>query len=197
MAEKYVDMDTVKFVLYDVHQMEDVLEKERYADHDKESLDLFLDSTKQFADKELFPYIKEMDEEPAYHKDGKVFVHPQVKTMMQQGGELGFISAPFNYEAGGMQIPMMMQTASAYVLDAANNHLPGYTGLTAGAAELIVHFASKELIEQFVPKMLNGEWGGTMCLVKGTFYCLDCFGKSYFKWIILIWVNIRIIKVHC
>lgn len=166
MAEKYVDMDTVKFVLYDVHQMEDVLEKERYADHDKESLDLFLDSTKQFADKELFPYIKEMDEQPAYHKDGQVFVHPQVKTMMQQGGELGFISAPFDFEAGGMQIPMMMQTASAYVLDAANNHLPGYTGLTAGAAELIVHFASKELNEQFVPKMLSGEWGGTMCLTE-------------------------------
>lgn len=166
MADKYVDMETVKFVLYDVHGMEELLEKERYADHDKESLDLFLDSSKQFADKELFPYIKEMDEKPAYHKDGQVFVHEQVKTMMQQGGELGLISAPFSFEAGGMQIPMMMQTASAYVLDAANNHLPGYTGLTAGAAELIVHFANKELNEKFVPKMLSGEWGGTMCLTE-------------------------------
>ena len=40
------------------------------------------ESVKDFADRELFPYFKEMDENPAYHKDGKVFVHDQVKKMM-------------------------------------------------------------------------------------------------------------------
>ena len=138
MADKYVDIDTLKHLLYDVHHLEELLKRERFQDHDKESLDLFLDSTKSFADKELFPYIKEMDEQPAYHKDGGVIVHPQVKTMMEEGGELGFISGPFNYEDGGMQIPLIAQTASSYILDAANNHLPGYAGLTQGAAELII-----------------------------------------------------------
>ena len=126
MADKYVDMDTLKYLLYDVHQLDGLLERERFQDHDKESLDLFLDSTKTFADKELFPYIKEVDEQPAYHKDGTVHVHPQVKTMMEKGGELGVISGPFDYDDGGMQIPLLVQTASNYILDAANNHLPGY-----------------------------------------------------------------------
>ena len=166
MADKYVDIDTLKYMLYDLHKLEDLLERERFVDHDKESLDMFLESTKDFADRELFPYIKEMDEKPAYHKDGKVYVHSQVETMMKKGGELGFISASFDYDIGGMQIPLMAHTAATYILDAANNHLPGYAGLTQGAAELIIHFASKDLVDTYVPNMLSGNWGGTMCLTE-------------------------------
>jgi len=51
-------------------------------------------------------------------------------------------------------------------MDAANNHLPGYLGLTSGAAELIVEFGNKELNETYVPNMLSGTWGGTMCLTE-------------------------------
>jgi butyryl-CoA dehydrogenase len=166
MADKYVDLNTIKFMMHDVHKIEELLNRERFQDHDKASLDMFLESTKEFADRELFPYFKEMDENPAYHKDGKVVVHDQVKTMMYKGGELGFISASFDYEVGGMQLPLLAHTAAVYILDAANNHLPGYAGLTQGAAELIIHFASKELNDTYVPHMLTGKWGGTMCLTE-------------------------------
>jgi butyryl-CoA dehydrogenase len=107
-----------------------------------------------------------MDENPAFHKDGQVYVHKQVETMMKKGGELGFISSSFDYEVGGLQIPLMASTASSYILDAANNHLPGYAGLTQGAAELIIHFAKKDLLDKYVPEMLAGNWGGTMCLTE-------------------------------
>jgi butyryl-CoA dehydrogenase len=166
MADKYVDIDTLKYLLYDVHELEKLLERERFVDHDMESLDMFLDSSKDFADRELFPYFKEMDENPAFHKDGQVYVHKQVETMMKKGGELGFISSSFDYEVGGLQIPLMASTASSYILDAANNHLPGYAGLTQGAAELIIHFAKKDLLDKYVPEMLAGNWGGTMCLTE-------------------------------
>ena len=166
MADKYVDIDTLKYLLYDVHELEELLKRERFVDHDKESLDMFLDSSKDFADRELFPYLKEMDENPAFHKNGQVYVHKQVETMMKKGGELGFISSSFDYEVGGLQIPLMASTASSYILDAANNHLPGYAGLTQGAAELIIHFAKKDLLDKYVPEMLAGNWGGTMCLTE-------------------------------
>ena len=166
MSEKYVDIDTLKYLLYDVHNLEELLKRERFIDHEKESIDMFLDSSKDFADRELFPYFKEMDENPAYHKDGQVYVHKQVETMMKKGGELGFISSSFDYEVGGLQIPLMASTASSYILDAANNHLPGYAGLTQGAAELIIHFADKDLLDKYVPDMLSGNWGGTMCLTE-------------------------------
>ena len=166
MASKYIDLSTVKFFMNNVQELESVLEKERFVDHDLESVDLFIESVKQFADRELFPYFKEMDENPAHYKDGTIHVHQQVEKMMKEGGSMGLISAPFDYEDGGLQLPLIVHTAANYILDAANNHLPGYSGLTSGAAELIVEFANKNLKEKYTPKMLTGEWGGTMCLTE-------------------------------
>ena len=166
MASKYIDLSTVKFFMNIVQKLETVLEKDRFVDHDLESVNLYVESVKQFADRELFPYFKEMDENPAHYKDGSIHVHQQVEKMMKEGGSMGLISAPFNYEDGGLQLPLLVHTAANYILDAANNHLPGYSGLTSGAAELIVEFASKDLKEKYTPKMLTGEWGGTMCLTE-------------------------------
>ena len=166
MANQYVDLETLKFLLYKVNKVQDVLDQERYADYDQESIDILLNSVKDFSDKELFPYFREMDEQPAHFKDGGIVVHPQVNKYMKLGGEMGFIAGSFPYEDGGMQLPGMVSHASAFIQDAANNHLPGYIGLTVGAAELITHFASKELNETYVPNMLTGQWGGTMCLTE-------------------------------
>ena len=166
MASKYIDLSTVKFFMNNVQELESVLKKERFVDHDLESVDLFIESIKHFADRELFPYFKEMDEKPAHYKDGTIHVHQQVEKMMKEGGAMGLISAPFDYEDGGLQLPLLVHTAANYILDAANNHLPGYSGLTSGAAELIVEFANKNLKEKYTPKMLSGEWGGTMCLTE-------------------------------
>tara|TARA_B100000795_G_C22803207_1_gene443114 strand:+ start:467 stop:2281 length:1815 start_codon:yes stop_codon:yes gene_type:complete len=166
MPKKYVDLETLKYILYDIHKLEDLLTRERFKEHDLESLDLFIDSVKEFSDRELYPYFKEMDETPAYHKDGTVIVHKQVQKVMEQAGEMGIISASFDYEAGGLQIPFTALQAAVYVMDAANNHLPGYAGLTSGAAELIIEFGNKKLNETYVPKMLSGHWGGTMCLTE-------------------------------
>lgn len=166
MANQYVDLDTLKFLLYKVHDLQSVLDQDRYADYDKDSIDMMLNSVKDFSDKELFPFFREMDEHPAHFKDGEIVVHPQVNKYMKAGGEMGFISGPFPYKDGGMQMPAMALNASAYIQEAANNHLPGYIGLTVGAAELITHFANQELKDTYVPNMLEGKWGGTMCLTE-------------------------------
>lgn len=166
MEPQYIDLDTLKFLLYDVHDLQTVLDQERYAEYDRESIDMMLDAVKDFCDKELYPYFKEMDENPAHFKDGEIIVHPQVTKYMKAGGEMGFLSGPFPYEAGGLQLPSMAVNASAFIQETANNHLPGYIGLTVGAAELIVHFANETLNATYVPKMLEGAWGGTMCLTE-------------------------------
>ena len=60
MPKKYIDLDTLKYILYDVRKLEDLLTRERFEDHDMESLDLFIESAKEFSDRELYPYLKEM-----------------------------------------------------------------------------------------------------------------------------------------
>ena len=157
MASKYIDIKTVKFFMNNVQELEKILNKERFVDYNIESVDLYIESVKKFADRELFPYIKEMDEKPAHYKDGSIHVHQQVGKMMKEGGAMGLISAPFNYEDGGLQLPLLVHTAANYILDAANNHLPGYSGLTSGAAELIIEFASKELKELEYKEINNNQ----------------------------------------
>ncbi len=166
MANQYVDLETLKFLLYNVQGLQEVLDQERYADYDKDSIELLLNSVKDFSDKELFPYFREMDEKPAHFKDGEIVVHPQVNKFMAAGGEMGLIASPFSYEDGGMQMPAMALHAATFIQDAANNHLPGYIGLTIGSAELIAHFANQALKDIFLPNMLTGQWGGTMCLTE-------------------------------
>jgi len=166
MANQYVDLETLKFLLYKVQDLQEVLDQERYADYDKASIELLLNSVKDFSDKELFPYFREMDEKPAHFKDGEIVVHPQVTKYMAAGGEMGLIASPFSYEDGGMQMPAMALHAATFIQDAANNHLPGYIGLTIGSAELIAHFANQELKDTYLPNMLSGQWGGTMCLTE-------------------------------
>ncbi|MEM6700630.1 MAG: acyl-CoA dehydrogenase, partial [Bacteroidota bacterium] len=81
-------------------------------------------------------------------------------------GEMGLIGSHFDYEHGGLQQPKMVHAAAYHILDCANNNVSGYLGLDEGAAKLITSFASDELIEQYVPKMIAGKWGGTMCLTE-------------------------------
>ena len=166
MAYPYIDLNTLKFFLYQVHNLEEVLGQPRHHDHDRASIDMFLDSVKDFSDKELFPFFQEMDRTPAEYQDGEIIVHPQVSRYMKQGADLGLIAALFDYETGGLQLPNMAITAAAYIQETANNHLPGYLGLTFGAAELIDHFGSGALKETYLPKMLSGDWNGTMCLTE-------------------------------
>lgn len=166
MASQYIDLNTLRFLLYDVHQLEEVLKLERFQDHDRESLDIFLDSIKDFGDQDFYPYFREMDEKPAHFKDGKIMVHPQVGVTMEKSGELGIIGGLFDYEEGGLQIPLTIYTAAMTILEAANNHIPGYFTLTMGAAELILVFGNEHLKETYVPNMLAGRWGGTMCLTE-------------------------------
>jgi len=166
MADKYCSVENIKFLLHEVHDLDSLLGSKRFQDFDPESIDFIIDSSKDLADKEFFPYYQEMDEKPAVYKDGEILVHPQVKNVIQKSGEMGLIGATFDAEHGGMQLPFMASAATGYILTAANNPLVMYGGLTSGAAHLITSFGTKEQSETYVPKMLNGEWGGTMCLTE-------------------------------
>ncbi len=163
---EYVSLDHLKFLLSEVHNLDEVLELDRFADYDKESIEMILDSYKQFADQELYPYSVEMDKKGVQYDNGHITVHPQIKNVMLKSGENGYIGAHFDYEQGGSQMPHMALIATGLIGTAANNSAVGYTGLTTGAAGLIRSFASKELFDTFVPNMLSGKWQGTMALTE-------------------------------
>ena len=162
----YMSIDHLRFLLYQVHDIESILSLEYFADYDRSSIDILIDSVKDYSDKELFPYFKEMDDKGAYFEDGKVHVHPQIGKIMKDSGANGWLGTTFDYEGGGMQMPHTVANSLFHIMESANNHVPGYLGLTSGSANLIRTFGTKELYNTYGPKMLAGEWGGTMCLTE-------------------------------
>ena len=162
----YIDLNTLRFLLYGVHNIQELLAKDRFQGYDREALDLLLDAVKELSDKELFPVFTEMDTKPAYYENGRIFVHPQFESILQKSGEMGIIGAGFDLEDGGMQLPATVFHTAYLIMEAANNHVTGYLGLTAGAANLILTFGDENLKKTYVPKMLEMKWGGTMCLTE-------------------------------
>lgn len=159
-------MDTLKFLLFDVHKIQELLKFERFADYDEESMNILLESAKTWADQDFYPYYKEMDEKPVYYKDEKVYSHPILKKIFKDAGENSWLGTYFDYEDGGMQMPHTLANATNHIIEAANNHVPGYLGLTSGSAHLIANFGTDELKKKFIPHMLAGKWGGTMALTE-------------------------------
>lgn len=162
----YIDIRNVKFLLHEMLEVEKLTNYEYFQEYDKESFDMLLDSTLDYADQYLYPTFREMDEKPAYYKDGKIIVHEFIGEYMKYAGENGLVGALFPYEHGGLQMPFVIEKARHHIEESANNNVTGYSGLTTGAAELIVEFGSQELIDTYVPKMLAAEWAGTMCLTE-------------------------------
>jgi len=166
MKNDYISLDTLKFLMHEVHHAQEIYDQPLFVNYDKEASNLFLDAVKDFSDAELFPYIKEMDEKPASFKDGRIHIHPQFEKIMRQSAELGLVSSFFPENLGGLQMPSMLFHAAYFLMEAANNHVTGYLGLTAGSANLIASFGSDELKSTYLPKMLNMDWTGTMCLTE-------------------------------
>ena len=163
---EYVNIDQIKFLLHEVHGVEDVLKLPRFADYDAEALDMLIDSGKDFADRELHPYHQELDKYGVKYKDGQISVHPRIGEIMRLSGENGYIGSHFDYEDGGTQSPHIASCALGYIFAAADNAVMSYTGLTSGAASLIKAFGTQEQFDTYVPNMMAGKWQGTMALTE-------------------------------
>ena len=164
---RFTSMEHLKFLLFDVHKVEDLFLYDRFSHLDAEQAWMIIESAKLFAEQEMFPYFKAMDEAPAkYDGKGGVVTHPQLKTVIQKAAEQHWIGGYSAFEHGGMQLPEMIFNSGHHIFQAANNSVAGYIGLSGGAAGLITSFGSTEQIETYVPKIFNGQWQGTMALTE-------------------------------
>jgi alkylation response protein AidB-like acyl-CoA dehydrogenase len=115
----------------------------------------------------LFPLNKSGDEEGCTrHPDGRVttpkgFVEGYKAYI--EGGWVG-LSAPEAF--GGQGLPHVISSAMEEFRMAANQAFSMYTGLTMGAVASILVKGSPEQQAKYLPKMISGEWGGTMNLTE-------------------------------
>lgn len=167
MAEKFISGRNLRFLLYEVNDAESLLKYSRFADHSREVFDMILDTAMRMG-KDLFkPLFEEMDRKAPEYVNGEVKVHPKVREIMRAAGDGGWIASTFPYELGGQQLPftigVMLPTA---IFGAANYSAAVYHGLTHGAAGLIASYGTQEMKDAYLPKMIAGEWQGTMALTE-------------------------------
>ena len=166
MAEKFISDRNLKFLLFEAFNVESLLKYPRYADHSREVFDMVVDTAMKVATNLYKPLLVEMDRKGPEYVNGEVKVHPDVRKIMKEAGEGGWIAATAPFELGGQQLPEMIFHATTCIFAAANYSAVAYPGLTTGAAGLIISFCPKEMWDLYLPKMFSGEWQGTMALTE-------------------------------
>ena len=146
MATKFISERNIKFLLYEVFDMESLTQYEYYLDHNRKTFDMVLKEAIKLAKELLWPVFEEMDRNQPELINGKVKVHPSVHKMMKEFGEGGWITSRVPFDLDGEQLPHLLADVCDFIFQAANYSANAYAGLTAGAAHLIESFGSKELI---------------------------------------------------
>ncbi|SFN80025.1 butyryl-CoA dehydrogenase [Algoriphagus ornithinivorans] len=165
MTQFYSKRD-LKFQLFELIKADELNQIEYFQDHNRETFEMILEAADQIAQKSLRPLLTEMDRNEPQLEDGKIKIHPGMKSIIQQFGRDGWINATFSYEEGGQQLPWTIHIAAGFILQAANYSASVFPFLTTGAANLIRSFGSQELIEKFTPNLYSGLWQGTMALTE-------------------------------
>ncbi|WP_420460456.1 acyl-CoA dehydrogenase [Neolewinella sp.] len=162
----YISLRNLRFVLHEVLDLGQLRQLERFQDFDEEAIDFSLDAAKQLADQYLYPVYRQMDKNKAYYEDGEVHVLPEVGEGMRAMGEAGWLSANWDFEHDGQQMPLTVHNAGGLIFQAANGNLAAYGFLTTGAANLIRAFGSDDLKDTYLEPMAQGRWQGTMALTE-------------------------------
>ncbi len=132
-----------------------------------EMIDAILTEGGKFIENVLFPLNQVGDLEGCTrHEDGSVTTPTGFKDAYQQYREAGWgtLSAP--EEFGGQGLPHIVSMAFEEYMASGNMAFAMYPGLTHGAISSILAKGSQEQKEKFVPKMVSGEWTGTMNLTE-------------------------------
>lgn len=166
MGEKFLSERNLKFLLYEVFDAESLTRYPYYEEHSRDIFDMAIATALKVARDLLRPNLQEMDKKPPQFMNGIARVHPAIKCFMKECGEGGWIGAFLPRELGGQQFPRIISYICRFIFSAANYSASVFPSMTAGAANLIASFGTEDMKKTYLPKMLAGEWQGTMALTE-------------------------------
>ena len=159
-----VNRRDLDFILYETLNLEKLLSHDRFSEYDREAINAIFDLSESLAEEKFLPFASQLDaNEPAFI-DGRVVIIDEVKEALDAYKEAGLFSTCFAQNVGGMQLPWMVHQGLNAMFVCANASVSSYVFLTQAAANMLQTCGSSDLVEKYFPKMLNGDWYGTMCL---------------------------------
>ncbi|TCQ29373.1 acyl-CoA dehydrogenase C-terminal domain-containing protein [Rhizobium sp. PP-CC-3G-465] len=155
------------FILNDVLGIERYNNIPGFSDVTPDMLDAIVGEAAKLAEEVLFPLNLSGDQEGCVrHPDGSVTTPKGFKEAYELYRESGWLGLAAPEEFGGQGLPYTLHTAIGEYMSSANMSLTMYPGLTQGAIAAIIEHGTDEQRATYLPKMIAGEWTGTMNLTE-------------------------------
>ncbi|MCJ1887058.1 acyl-CoA dehydrogenase [Pseudomonas sp. LA21] len=166
MTRALLNERDLRFQLYEVLDTQSLLQRPRYAEHDRAVLDATLETARQLASDYFAPHNRKGDEHEPTFDGERVQLIQETQQAWDAFAEAGFLAAHHDYADGGLQLPEVVLRACMAYFNAANIATLGYSFLSIGATNLVKSFASDALKARYLPAMLTGRFSGTMALTE-------------------------------
>lgn len=154
------------FVLEEVLDIYEHYEKLGFDDMTPDMLQAIFTEFAKFAEQELAPINQIGDQQGCQWDDGVVTTPAGFKEAYDKYVEGGWPSMPQPVEFGGQGLPYSAFTAISEWMSGANHSWAMYPGLSQGCMETIRSHGTDAQKARFLPKMIEGQWTGTMCLTE-------------------------------
>jgi len=163
-----IDSRDVRFTLFEMLELEKLNRFDAFKDFDRSVYEDTLELAEKIAIQQFYPSNADGDKTGLKFdaKTGEVKVPESLRKGYNAFVEAGFHSLALPAHDGGMGFPTSVSMACAEYFNAGNTALNMYGGSITGAMALIINFGTEELKQTYLPKMMEGKWGGTMCLTE-------------------------------
>ena len=167
MSEYSPPLDDMKFALKEVVDVESLSELPAFNEVGLEALDSLLDEASRFFNEVISPTNRTGDLEGSLLKnDGSVSTPTGFREAYAQYVDAGWGAISFDPEYGGGGFPWLVGIAITEMLTAANMALSLNPMLTQGSIHALSAHGSQEQKLAWLPKLITGEWAGTMNLTE-------------------------------
>ncbi len=137
-----------------------------FEDAGLDTAEAVLEECARFSQQVLAPLNREGDVHPSTWKDGVVTTTTGFKSAFRQFGEGGWQGLQHPTKFGGQGLPKTIGAACIEMINSANLSFALCPLLTDGAIEALLTAGTAEQQQAFIPKMISGEWTGTMNLTE-------------------------------
>lgn len=169
MGQYVAPLRDMQFVLHELLGVEGELKSlPKYEEIDADIINQVLEEGGKFTSEILFPLNHSGDREGChYDKETKTVTTPKgFKEAYQQYVAAGWPALSCDPEYGGQGLPLVLNNSFYEMLNSSNQAWTMYPGLSHGAYECIHEHGSQEQKDLYLPKLISGDWTGTMCLTE-------------------------------
>ena len=156
----------LRFVLNELLVITDCKEIPGYGEVNDDLVDAILEGGARVTEEIWLPLNQVGDEEGCQFENGVVRTPSGFKEAFRAFYEGGWNAISSSPDWGGQGLPDVLGMAIGEMALSSNLSLSTYMGLTGGAASVIQSVAPDHLKQIYVPKMMSGEWTGTMNLTE-------------------------------